>query len=139
MPTRELRCEHAELVRLSRRLRMHLFTAVPNHPGEFLIDREHFCKVLTNHLINEDWLLYPRLAASPNPRIAETAERFMREMGGLLENVQLWMAIWTPDAITQHWAAFRSETEALLDTLSVRIVRENRELYPLLERIEMEA
>jgi hemerythrin-like domain-containing protein len=138
MPTRQLRTEHADLVRLSRQLRMLLYRPALEDHAELLLYREQFHKALMNHLITEDWLLYPRLQASPDPEIAEMAARFTHEMGGLRDSVQLWMAIWTRDAISKGWDAFRSETETLLDALSVRIVRENRELYPMLERVAVE-
>ena len=138
MPTRQLRTEHADLVRLSRQLRKLLYRPALDDHAELLLYREQFHKALVNHLITEDWLLYPRLQASEDPGIAEMAGRFTSEMGGLRDSVHLWMAIWTPDAIARGWHAFRSETEALLDALSVRIVRENRDLYPLLEKVAIE-
>ena len=138
MPTCQLRSEHADLVRLSRQLRMHLYRPPSADHSELLLCREQFHRALVGHLINEDWLLYPRLQASEDPQIKEMADRFIREMGHLRDSFQVWMAIWTADAIERSWEAFRSETEDLLDGLSVRIVRENRELYPLIERVKVE-
>jgi hypothetical protein len=138
MPARQLRTEHADLVRLSRQLRMLLYRPATADHAELHLFREQFLAVLNSHLVTEDCVLYPRLRASDDPEIIEIAERFTREMGGLRDSVQLWMTNWTRGAIAARWGAFRSETEALLDRLSVRIVRENRELYPLLERIPLE-
>ncbi|WP_157215454.1 hemerythrin domain-containing protein [Flavisphingomonas formosensis] len=139
MPTCQLRSEHAELIRLSHQLRMHLYPAHAARNDELLLCRDRLYKLLTAHLQREDDMLYPRLIDGPDPQLAKTAEDFTREVGGLRDSVEVWMAIWTHDAITRGWDAFRAETEDLLDALSVRIVRENRELFPLIERMTVDA
>lgn len=139
MPMRQLRTEHAELVRLSRKLRVHLYPTRPQQLEELLLCRDRFHALLVAHRNNEDRLLYPRLARHGDPAVAALAARFTREMGALEDEVGRWMAKWTPGAIAPGWDAFRTETEELLDALSVRIVRENRELYPLIERAAMAA
>lgn len=88
--------------------------------------------VLNLHLAAEDRALYPQLRASSDPAVAETARRFMREMGGLAKVYAEFAARWrSATTILADPEGFRTETAAVLSALGTRIERENTELYPL--------
>jgi hemerythrin-like domain-containing protein len=88
--------------------------------------------VLQLHLAAEDRALYPRLRASSDAAVADTARRFMREMGGLAQVYGEFEARWrSASAIQANPDGFRAETAAVLGALGTRIARENAELYPL--------
>lgn len=88
--------------------------------------------VLQLHLAAEDKSLYPRLKASGDAEVAETASRFMDEMGGLARAYGDFDAKWRSEAaILSDPAGFRSQTAEVVAALSTRIARENKELYPL--------
>jgi hypothetical protein len=42
---------------------------------------------------------------------------------------------WAADAIADDWAAYCVDCRELLNAVTIRITRENRELYPLLETV----
>jgi hypothetical protein len=88
---------------------------------------------LIAHLMAEDWVLYPRLISSPEPNIADTARAFSEEMGGLAAAYRNYAGHWTAGAIEADWPGYCAETRGIIDALTNRILRENRELYPLLD------
>lgn len=135
----KLREEHAELMEIVQR--MEHVIALPEPPsqiGLFNLRRE-FNSTLIAHLKDEDWLLYPRLLESRDPRIAATAKAFIDEMGGLAEAFAAYNRKWPAAAIQADWAAYCTHSRAIIDALTKRITRENRELYPLLEALDKAA
>jgi hypothetical protein len=135
----KLRQEHAELIEIVDRLSAVI--AQPNPPamGDFFILRQELSFCLIAHLKGEDWVLYPRLFASPDPTVAQTAREFCVEMGGLAEAYVDYAEKWNAHSIEQDWGAYCAETHCILTALTTRIIRENRELYPLLEAMDKAA
>lgn len=88
--------------------------------------------VLRIHLAQEDKVLYPQLMASPVPAVAETAQRFVAEMGQIGAVFTDYATRWrTIEAVLADTGRLREETKALFAALSDRIHRENTILYPL--------
>lgn len=86
---------------------------------------------LAIHLAHEDQHVYPALKAHSDARIAKLALLYEREMGDLDQRFRVYIAAWSADRIIADWLGFRRETGTILDLLSQRIGREERELYPL--------
>ena len=130
----QLRAEHAELIRLVGALSEAIVGEAPPPAAPFGALRDALSTTLIRHLKIEDWVLYPRLLDSDDPVVATTARTFNDQMGGLaaeyIEYVQKWSAL----AIECDWRGFCADSAVIVQALTQRIVRENRELYPLLER-----
>ena len=135
----KLRQEHARLVEIVRKLAAAIDTDAPPPPVQLYDIRRELTSTLIAHLKAEDWALYPRLLESTDPSVAATARAFSDEMGGLAEAFSLYTQRWGAMAIQIDWAGFKSETKAIVEALTCRITRENRDLYPLLERIDRAA
>lgn len=91
-----------------------------------------FDTVLTTHLMSEDRLLYPELAASGDRRTAATARRFCEEMGGLASVYAKFAARWrSAEELLADPAGFARDWSTLRGALTFRIQRENAEIYPL--------
>lgn len=135
----KLRQEHAELVEIVGRLAEAV--ATPKSPPlvELFNLRRELSSTLIAHLKAEDWALYPRLMASGDPVIAATAKSFSDEMGGLAAAYTLYAQRWDAMSIDSNWHGFCLETRDIIDALTTRIVRENRDLYPLLEALDKAA
>ncbi len=131
--TAKLREDHDDLLRLAGDLRD--IIAQPDAPPPIDLEnfRSEFSRQLFAHLTREDWLLYPSLLQSSDRVIVATAQSFIDEMGGMLKAFKTWAATWPTERIFAEWATFGIETSDLLDALARRIVRENQELYPLVE------
>ena len=135
----KLREEHAQLVEIVRRLAA--FIELPKPPSrlELFELRRELGAVLIAHLKAEDWALYPRLIESGDRNVAAVARAFSDEMGGLAAAFTAYNKRWSAYSIDLDWPAYCSETRGIIDALTLRIMRENRELYPLLERLDKAA
>ena len=135
----KLREEHAHLVRIVRRLAD--IVSQPTPPAKLTLFelRRELSSTLIAHLKAEDWVLYPKLLASTDPNVATTARSFSEEMGGLSAAYLAYVERWTATAIEQDWSAYCDDSRGIIDALGTRIERENRELYPLLDRLDRAA
>ena len=135
----ELREDHAQIVRTVKRLQVMISLPSPPSQLELFNLRRELSSTLISHLKAEDWVLYPRLKESGDSQVAAVATAFSEEMGGLSEAFLAYNNKWGAAAIEANWADYRAETKAILDALTGRITRENRELYPLLEALDQAA
>ncbi len=129
----KLRDEHAVILRIVQRLDYLISGSTPPPRLHLLAVRHQLASTLIGHLKDEDWLLYPQLLASPDERIASTARAFSDELGGLAAAYRAHSDRWGADAIAADWDGYRTDCRELLDALTTRIAREDRELYPLVE------
>lgn len=135
----KLRDDHAELVRMVRKLGEYVAQSAPPPQLELFDLRRRLSSTLIAHLKTEDWVLYPRLLASSDPAVAATGRAFNAEMGGLAAAYVAYTDKWTATAIAGDWAGYCADTRRIIDALTNRIVRENRELLPLLDRLDAAA
>ena len=135
----KLRQEHAHLVEIVSRLAKVVAGAHPPGAGGLFKLRYELSSALIAHLKAEDWVLYPRLLASAEGKIAQTARAFSEEMGGLAATYMAYADKWTAAAIDDDWRGYCVETAGIIEALTNRITRENRELYPLLEAMDKAA
>lgn len=135
MMTRDiLTAEHTELERLAGQL-----LAAVAGPADAAVAlssiRWRLNRLLMIHLAKEDQLLYPLLTKSGRPRTSGMALRFSQEMGGLASTYLSYANGWTAQRIADDWAGFGAETRKIVRALQHRILREERDLYPLIEDI----
>jgi Hemerythrin HHE cation binding domain len=135
----KLREDHAKLARLFRELGEAI--AAPSPPSQVdLFDlRRELVSTLLAHLKLEDWALYPQLIESGDAELSAAGQAFKDEMGGLAPAFLAYCDKWSAPAINADWAGYCSDTRGILDALTNRLLRENRELLPLLERYERAA
>lgn len=135
----QLRTDHVELVDICQLLEDSIAGATPPPSVDLYGVRKRLTSKLIAHLKAEDWLLYPRLLESPDPAVASTARAFVEEMGGLAAAFNTYVEAWDAFRIEREWPKYQTDTAAIIAALRCRITRENRELYPLLERLDKAA
>lgn len=135
----KLREDHAKLARMFRDLEQMVERPEPPAQVDLFELRHSLMSTLIGHLKLEDWALYPRLIQSGDQEISATGEWFKEEMGGLAPAFVAYCEKWTANTIRSDWASYCSDTRGLLDALTDRLTRENRELFPLLERLDRAA
>ena len=135
----KLRTDHVELLDICKMLEGSIAGATPPSSVELFAVRKRLTTKLIAHLKDEDWLLYPRLLESEDPHIASTAQAFVEEMGGLAKAFTAYVESWDAFRIEREWPQYKTETAGIIAALRCRITRENRELYPLLERLDQAA
>lgn len=129
----KLRDAHFRLMATVRRLGAMIERRGPPPPLHLIALRHELSATLVPHLKDEDSLLYPQLLGSPDDHIAATARTFVEEMGGLADAYRTHCLAWTADAIARDWPGYCLDCRQILDLLTIRMTRENRELFPLLE------
>jgi hypothetical protein len=132
----KLRREHARLIDVVQRLARFVMQPRPPEAVELFKVRNELTSTLIGHLKTEDWLLYPRLLANPDPTVAGIALAFSDEMGGLADKYVAHTNKWNANSIAADWGTYCAETRGILGALTNRIMRENGELYPLLESLQ---
>lgn len=135
---RRLRAEHAALATLSHFLMEIVERPNPPRPTELASVRGMLRDTLVRHLKCEDWVLYPRLKASGHPGLIDLAGEFVEEMGHIAIEFAAYDARWTTERVTAQWAPYRAETREMLEALAARIAREESELYPHAEALDVE-
>ena len=130
-----LRDEHSAILKIVRRLAEVIIQPSPPPPLHLLALRYELSSTLIAHHETEDWLVYPRLLASADARMASTARAFSKDMGGLLAAYVVHCGKWQVNAITADWAGYRSDSRILIGALTRRIAREDREMCPMLEAL----
>ncbi len=92
---------------------------------------------LSVHLTMEDDVLYPSLLKSRNESVRQTAQKFIDEMGGIKKAFAAYTDRWAgPTFIRENPEWFIKETTAIFDALSARIIKEDNELYYLVDKSE---
>jgi iron-sulfur cluster repair protein YtfE (RIC family) len=135
----KLRREHARLSDIIQSLASFVMQPRPPEAEELFKVRNELTSTLIRHLKAEDWVLYPRLIANSDPTVAGTALAFSDEMGGLADAYRAYVNKWTAISIAYDWSAYCEETRAVIEALTNRINRENRDLYPLVEALDQAA
>lgn len=132
-----LRAEHAALVTLSGFLMDMVAAPTPPRATELAAVRGMLRDTLVRHLKCEDWALYPKLKAKGDPELNRLATEFVDEMGHIAAHFAAYDTRWTPEVVEAYWPDFCAETTGILDALGMRIEREDRDLYPVAERIAL--
>lgn len=135
----QLRTDHVELIDICQLLAGLIASETPPPSVDLFGVRKRLTNKLIAHLKAEDWLLYPRLLESGDPEIAATAREFVDEMGGLAAAFTAYVDKWDAFKIASEWAEYQRETQGIIEALRTRITRENRDLYPLLEKLDRAA
>jgi hypothetical protein len=135
LSTGNLRRQHRELLRLSKDIAEWLVPdAIAQSAHKLRGLLAALSGVLNVHLAMEDGVMYPRLQAHDDPAIRAVAARYVDEMGGLKKTFAEYSRRWnTPEAMQAAPGDFIRESHALLDALTHRIMREEAELYPLVD------
>lgn len=132
-----LRAEHAALVTLSGFLMQMVTALAPPRATELASVRGMLRDTLVRHLKCEDWALYPRLRATGDLAMNLLATEFVDDMGHLAADFSAYDMRWTAEAVEADWAGFCTETKSILGAMARRIERENRDLYPVAERLAL--
>lgn len=88
------------------------------------------------HLAMEDKALYPHLLGHSDEKVKNMARNYMAEMGDIGNTFKGYITKWPDPVSIQHDPdLFIKETKAVVDVLSRRIDKENRELYPVVDSL----
>ncbi|MEB3287019.1 MAG: hemerythrin domain-containing protein [Vampirovibrionales bacterium] len=128
-----LKQQHAEVVRVVESLQKLLDPATVGANAQEVRDLlTKLSGLLQVHFSIEDRSFYPKLLDDPNPALAETAERFIDEMGHISKEFVAYTSRWGQEGeIESAPETFVEQTKGLFGVLATRITKEENELYPL--------
>lgn len=128
--------DHVDFFSSVTELRHLVQSGVREHAAELAKRLVSISSAIKMHLAAEDRMLYPALERSADAVTAQTGRQFREEMGSLAPALNTFMAHWSlASRITADPQGFRDDANAVFKALHQRVQRENRELYPLAERL----
>ncbi|MGH8146616.1 MAG: hemerythrin domain-containing protein [Rhodanobacteraceae bacterium] len=126
--------DHVALMRTVGELRGLVHAGIAPHADAIAHELVAMSAAVKLHLAAEDHMLYPALAA--DVRTQDIGERYQTEMGSLAQTYGEFVKRWSFAAqIADDPETFRAEANTVFKALHQRVQRENRELYPLVERL----
>ncbi len=136
-PTDNFRRQHEELATLGTELLQRLAEPaeeVAKNAGELRRSMARFAGKLSVHASMENEALYPRLLEHADPNVRNTARALFDEVKGIYSGFGAFTKRWpSTESIVADPATYARESKKVLKTLWMRMVRENDELYPLVD------
>jgi serine/threonine protein kinase len=137
MPTDNFRRQHEELAKLGADLLQRLSEppeSVKANASELRRMMARFAGKLSVHASMENEALYPRLLEHRDQRIRDKARTLFDEVKNIYSSFGIFTKRWpTTESIESDPAAYAKDSKKVLKTLWMRMVRENDELYPLVD------
>jgi len=137
--TKELRHQHAEIVRCIKKLRNVMnsndvaASALEIHA--LLMELQN---LLHEHLNQEDKSLYPELLASNDQETCELVRQLKEGIGDIESMLSSYFPRWdSAGKIRARTGDFVSETMALFKVMYFRIDKEDTVIYPLADRLHL--
>jgi len=138
MPTDNFRRQHEELARLGGDLLQRLSEppeTIGKNASELRRMMARFAGKLSVHASMENEALYPRLLEHRDPKVRERARALFDEVKGIYSAFGVFTKRWpTTESIVADPVAYAKDSKKVLRTLWTRMVRENDELYPLVDQ-----
>lgn len=135
--TDNFRRQHDEILNVAKEISLSL---TPDKLNDQVNEVRKLLSSLTGkinvHLSMEDNALYPRMIQGNDANIKLTAQKFMTEMGEIKTVFTDYSKKWfSATSIKNSPMEFIKETKAIFAALEKRIQRENKELYPLVDKL----
>lgn len=128
--------EHVDLLAAVSALRDLVQGGVQAHAEAIVTQLVTMSSAIKLHLAAEDRMLYPVLAHAADPQVAQVGQQFQQEMGDIAHAYASFAARWNlAGKISADPEGFRADANSVFKALHQRVQRENRELYPLAERV----
>lgn len=127
---------HVEILGQIDTLRTLIGSGVAEQSGAIASLLVNIASGIKFHLAAEDRVLYPAFAASQDPEATALGRRYQDEMQGLSADFADLVLKWRVGArIAADPEGFRAHANAVFKALFERLTREERELYPMAERL----
>lgn len=92
--------------------------------------------IIKTHLSAEDQFLYPQIEQDGNSKLRQVSTQFQREMADIVGEYDAFSRRWNiASKLMGNDEAFRRDANTLLRKVFERMQRENKDFYPLVERM----
>ncbi|QLX25785.1 hemerythrin domain-containing protein [Citrobacter freundii] len=92
--------------------------------------------IIKTHLSAEDQFLYPQIEQDGNSKLRQVSTQFQREMADIVGEYDVFSRRWNiASKLMGNDEAFRRDANTVLRKVFERMQRENKDFYPLVERM----
>ncbi|STE17257.1 hemerythrin domain-containing protein [Citrobacter sp. wls718] len=92
--------------------------------------------IIKTHLSAEDQFLYPQIEQDGNSKLRQVSTQFQREMADIVGEYDAFSRRWNiASKLMGNDEAFRRNANTVLRKVFERMQRENKDFYPLVERM----
>ena len=132
---RNLKRQHQDLLALSRELSSLVESGnLRDKGGEIKKSISVLNGKLKIHLSMEDEFMYPELFEHKDEKIRKLSKVYSKEMGGIFASFSAYIEKWSDDGtFVEEYEEFRKETETILSELSLRIEKEEKTLFEMID------
>ncbi|CAM5190414.1 hypothetical protein CDEF62S_03906 [Castellaniella defragrans] len=126
---------HVRILSGIHTLRTLAHEGIENRALDIAHELKALAQVVTQHLAIEDRILYPLLEKSGDDRMADMSRRYQDDMRGIATAFINFARHWSSATqVAAQPEGFRAEANEVLKAVHERMLRENREFYPAIEK-----
>jgi iron-sulfur cluster repair protein YtfE (RIC family) len=128
--------QHTVIFDNIRKLKEFSHLGITEHAADIAAQVIKMSSVIKLHLSIEDKFLYPALQEANNPRLAMMGKQYQHEMTHIAEVYGEFARKWNDAGhVAGDPDGFRNEANKVLKTLFDRMQREDRDFYPMIEKV----
>lgn len=127
--------QHSTILDSIRSLKTFSRLGIVAHAADIARQIIEMSSVIKLHLAIEDRFLYPTLQQRSDPALAGMGRQYQTEMAQIAQAYGEFAKKWNDAGnLAADPEGFRAEANRVLKLLHARILRENRDFYPLIEQ-----
>ena len=132
----KMKNQHVEILEKISFLRKLSQAGVSSNAQEIATAIVSMSAIIKTHLSAEDQFLYPRIEQDGNSTLRQVSSTFQREMTDIVSDYDVFSRRWNiASKLIGNDEAFRRDANTVLRKVFERMQKENKDFYPLVERM----
>lgn len=132
----KMKSQHIEIIENINTLREYSRSGIPQHANDIARTIINMSSIIKIHLSSEDKFLYPHAESVGSIELKNLSAKFKSEMTSIANEYEVFSRRWnTANKISSHENEFRQDANIILRKIHERMNKENKEFYPLMEKI----
>ncbi|MBA7794055.1 hemerythrin domain-containing protein [Citrobacter sp. RHBSTW-01065] len=132
----KMKNQHVEILEKISFLRTLSHAGVSSNAQEIATAIVSMSAIIKTHLFAEDQFLYPHIEQDRNSTLRQVSSKFQREMTDIVSEYEVFSRRWNiASKLKGNDEAFRRDANNVLRKVYERMQKENKDFYPLVERM----
>lgn len=132
----KMKNQHVEILEKISFLRTLSHAGVSSNAQEIATAIVSMSAIIKTHLFAEDQFLYPHIEQDGNSMLRQVSSKFQREMTDIVSEYEVFSRRWNiASKLKGNDEAFRRDANNVLRKVYERMQKENKDFYPLVERM----
>lgn len=132
----KMKNQHVEILEKISFLRKLSQAGVSSNAQEIATAIVSMSAIIKTHLSAEDQFLYPHIEQDGNSALRQVSSTFQREMTDIVSDYDVFSRRWNiASKLIGNDEAFRRDANTVLRKVFERMQKENKDFYPLVERM----